>query len=58
MSDEMRELHVEFYEKDGTTWIKIYVITMGLDRIMLADTECDFVHMKIRHKANATKETN
>lgn len=56
MGSEMKELHVEFYQKEGTTWIKLYVITTGLERILLADTECDFVHMKIQHKANAKGE--
>ena len=47
--DEMKEMHVEFYDKNETTFIKIWVITTDGATVVLADTECDFVHMKIVH---------
>jgi len=47
--DEMKEMHVEFYDKNETTYIKIWVVTMDGAKVVLADTECDFVHMKIVH---------
>ena len=47
--DEMKEMHVEFYDRNETTYIKIWVVTMDGAKVVLADTECDFVHMKIVH---------
>jgi len=58
MNAEMREMHVEFYDKHETTWIRIYVITVTGEHITLADTECDFVHMKIVHRRDPNTETN
>ena len=44
---EMKELHVELYERKDTTFMRIVYISTDGERITLADTECDFRILKI-----------